>query len=239
MPATATITTYHDFEALQRARASEVDYNLANHRGHVIPINTDTASSSNNTHDLGATDHQWRSAYLQNPPYVGGVQLNKIEIGNVYGGSVPPYDVAPVGNLGRVGFLGDLDTDVRFEFLVPPQYRVGQRISLNMKGYPETTGSAVFYSTTHLYRQSLTSIVGTSTPSIVLTGTATIANSISGVFLEDTALKLTDANGLINGTTVTVGDVLSVQLKRAAVSATGDTNTGLWYLTNLSVDLNL
>ena len=238
MPATATITTYNDFEARQRARASEVDQNFLNHRGHVIPINTDTASASNNTHDLGATDHQWRSAYLQNAPYVGGTQLNKIPIGAVYDGSVPPSPVDDIGSLGRVGFQTDVDTDVVFDFSVPPQYRVGQRMSLNIRGYPETTGSCVFYSTTHLHRVDSTNITGSSTPAAVLTGTATLANSVAGLFVEDTSLKLTDASGLINGTTVTVGDILSVRLQRKA-TATGDTNTGKWFLTNMFVDLNL
>lgn len=237
MPATSTVTAYHDFAARQRAKASEVDYNFANHRGHVIPINTDTASSSNNTHDLGATDHQFRNAYLQNTPYVNGVQLNRFEILDIYDGSVMTELVDPIGELGRIAFPYDRDTDVRFQFVVPPQYRAGQRIALAMRGYPETTGSAVFYSTTRLHQINSANITSSSTPASVLTGTATLANAVAGLFVEDSSLKLTDASGLINGSTVSVGDVLTVQLKRAT-SATGDTNTGKWYAVGLYVDLN-
>lgn len=64
MPSTATITSYFTFSAPSRARATQVNNNFMNHRGHLIPINTDTATASNNTHDIGSTDHLYRNAYL-------------------------------------------------------------------------------------------------------------------------------------------------------------------------------
>lgn len=64
MPSSATVTTYYTFSANTKARASQVNANFSNHRGHNIPINTNTATASDNTHDLGASDHYWRSAYL-------------------------------------------------------------------------------------------------------------------------------------------------------------------------------
>lgn len=239
MPETATITSYYSFSAGTRAKSSQVNANLLNHRGHVIPIDPNTATAANNTYDVGSSDHQWRDGYFQNTPKVNNVQLNKFEIRNLYDGTSPPSIVEMVGALGRIGFSADLDQDVFFDFVVPPQYRVGQRISLNLKGYPETTGSCVFYSTAYLYRTGTTTITGSSTPAAVLTGTATIANAAAGLFQEDTQLKLTDSGGLINGATVSVGDVIAVQLKRPGLSAVGDTNTGKWFLTNLTVDLNL
>lgn len=238
MPDSATLTTFYTMTARTKARASQANHNWSVWRGHNIPIEADTAAASDNEHDLGASDHRWRSAYLGSTPYVNGVQTNRFEIQDIYDGSVATEIVDPIGDLRRIAFANDVDTDVRFHFVVPPTYKVGQRISLSLKGYPETTGSAVFYSTSRLHRMSLTSIVSSSTPAAVLTGTATIANAAAGLIQEDNALKLTDASGLINGVTVGVGDILSVQLKRAAASATGDTNTGRWFATNLFINLN-
>lgn len=237
MPETATVTTYYDFSGGRRAVADQVDANLANHRGHVIPIDPNTAAAAHNTYDLGSTEYQWRRAYLRDAPYIAGIQTNRFEIEDVYDGSVATEIVDPVGDLERIAFPADRDTDVRFQFVVPPLYTPGNRIALALRGYPETTGSAVFYSTSRLHSMSLTSIVGTSTPAAVLTGTATIANASAGLVQNDSSLKLTDANGLINGVTVTVGDLITVGLKRAT-SALGDTNTGRWFAVGLSVDLN-
>lgn len=240
----ATISAYHTFLANTRAKASEGNRNFSNHRGTALPISEDTATASDNAHDLGASDHRWKDAYiagasyLGRPPYVNGVQANRIPIDIVLDGSVPPYWVDPLGPISRVGFNHEFDNDVIFKVEIPPWYVAGQRIALDLKGYPETTGSCVFYSTAYLYKPNSTNISGSSLPAAVLTSTATLANSVAGLVIDDSTLKLTDAGGLINGTTVTVGDIIAVQLKRAAVSATGDTNTGKWFMLGLRVDLN-
>lgn len=59
-----TITTYHSFAPNTPARSSEVNTNFNNYRGTILPINSDTATSSDNTHDLGSTEHRWRSGYF-------------------------------------------------------------------------------------------------------------------------------------------------------------------------------
>jgi hypothetical protein len=235
MPSSATNTTFYDFVPRAKAKSSEVDHNFAVFRGHSIPINPDTQTSSDNLHDLGASDHRWRRIYLGEPPYVNGSQLGKIPIPVVLDGSTPPSVIQPQDDLARIGFPGDADSDVRFQFVVPSEYKPGNRIALTLRGYPEATGSAIFHSIARLYRMSITS--GVSVPAAVLTGTATFGNSTAGLFFEDSSLKLTDASGLINGTTVTVGQIISVNLKRAA-TATGDTNTGNIFLTDAIVDLN-
>lgn len=235
MGSTATVTSFFNFQPRTKAKSSEVNTNFSNFRGFFIPINPDTQTASDNTHDLGATDHRWRRVYLGEPPYVNGSQLGKIPVPAVFDGSVPPDVVDPADDLDRIAFRYDVDTDVRFQFVVPTEYKPGNRIALTIRGYPETTGAAVFHSVAKLYRMSLTS--GGSAPSAVLTGTATVNNSTAALFFEDSSLKLTDASGLINSTTVTVGNVITVQLKRAT-SATGDTNTGNIFLTDLVVDLN-
>jgi len=63
MPSTATITSFYSFTANTKARAGEVNNNFSVYRGHIIPVNTDTASASNLSHDLGSTDHRWNNAY--------------------------------------------------------------------------------------------------------------------------------------------------------------------------------
>ena len=59
-----TITAFYDFTAGGKARAAEVDANFSNFRGTYLPINEDTATASNNSHDLGSTEHRWRRGYF-------------------------------------------------------------------------------------------------------------------------------------------------------------------------------
>jgi hypothetical protein len=238
MGSTATVTAFHSFVARTKAKSSEVNTNFSNFRGFFIPINPDTQTGSDNTHDLGSTDHRWRRIYLGEPPYVNGSQLGKIYIDNVVGGSVPPCLINPQDDLSRIGFETTPDSDVRFQFVVPSEYKPGNRIALTMRGYAETTGAAVFHSVAKLYQMSVTSIDGSaSVPANVLTGTVTFPNSVAGLFFEDSSLKLTDSSGRINSVTVTVGQIISVNLKRATGDGS-DVNSGPVYLTDLVVDLN-
>lgn len=59
-----TITTYFEFTVGGKARSSEVNTNFANHRGTLVPINADTASSSHLTHDIGSSEHRWNVGYF-------------------------------------------------------------------------------------------------------------------------------------------------------------------------------
>lgn len=235
MPSSATITAFTTFVAGTRAKASEVNTNFDNLRGHLIPTNTDSVSSSNNTHDLGSSDHQWRNIYLQNAPIVNGVSSSKLEIQNVLEGSVPAEFMQAQDQLSRIGFPPDTDTDVIFQFEVPGTYSPGTRIGLNIKGYADTTGAATFYSVARFYRTDTD--YGISVPSAVFTGTADLPNSVAGQFFDDTTLKLTDASGLMNSVTVTSGDIITVKLQRVP-STTTDTNTGYVFLTNILIDFN-
>lgn len=65
MPSTATITSYFTFTANTKARSTEVNNNFSVYRGHIIPVNTDTASASNLTHNLGDSTHRWNNAYMK------------------------------------------------------------------------------------------------------------------------------------------------------------------------------
>ncbi len=63
MPSTATITAFYNFTANTKARASQVNTNFDNFRGHLIPISPLTATSANNTYDLGSNEYRWRDVY--------------------------------------------------------------------------------------------------------------------------------------------------------------------------------
>jgi len=59
-----TITSYFNFTPGFKARSSEVNTNFDNHRGTRLPINPTTATASDMTHNLGASDHRWAVGYL-------------------------------------------------------------------------------------------------------------------------------------------------------------------------------
>lgn len=65
MPSTATITAFYTFVPLTKIRSAHVNNNFDVLRGHSLPINTDTQTSSNLTHDLGGDGHAWRGVYNQ------------------------------------------------------------------------------------------------------------------------------------------------------------------------------
>ena len=66
-----TITSYYTFVPNTKARSSQVNTNFDNHRGTLLPIEENTQSASNLSHDIGATDHWWRAGYI-NEMYMGG-----------------------------------------------------------------------------------------------------------------------------------------------------------------------
>ena len=237
MPSTATITAFYTFAACTKARASQTNANFDNYRGHVIPINTDTISASHQTHDLGSSDQQWRNAYFKNAPYINGNQLGKLQIQTLMDGSSPCDVLEDASWLTRTSFRADETTGVVFQFVVPDEYTVGNRISLSLRGYCETaTSHFSLESCAALYKDSLTNMSLTS-PANVLTSTSDISPVSANQMFTNTSLRLTGATGLINSLTVTAGDQIAVYLKRTG-NATADTNTGYFHLTGVYVDLN-
>jgi len=237
MPSTATITAFYTFVAGTRARAAQVNTNFDNLRGHFIPTNTDTATASHQVHDLGSSDHQWRRVYLKEPPIVGSGGSPKFEVQIVIDGSIPT-DLIDNGNwLDKISFPAARETGIVFQFVVPDDYTVGNRISLSLRGYCETvTSHFALESCASLYKDSITNASLTA-PSNNLTSTSNIAPVIANTMFTNTSLRLTGATGLINSITVTAGDVIACYIKRTG-AATADTNTGYFFLTNILVDLN-
>jgi hypothetical protein len=63
MPASQTITGFNVFVPASMIRSAQMNANFSVFRGHLIPINTDAATSSDLTHDLGAPTHRWNNIY--------------------------------------------------------------------------------------------------------------------------------------------------------------------------------
>jgi hypothetical protein len=59
-----TITTYYTFQPGTKARSSQVNTNFSNYRGDLLPINENTISASNHTHNVGGPDHYWNYGYF-------------------------------------------------------------------------------------------------------------------------------------------------------------------------------
>lgn len=228
-----TITAYTTFVAGTKARASQMNTNLLNHRGTLLPINDDTQTASHQTHDLGSTEHNWKRIYLKEAPYINNSQVGKIRIEPLYDGATPPDIVDDIADSSRVAFPKTTNTDVRFSFFVPDEYTPGNRLALRLLAYAETAGTFSLETVASLYKASVTSATTTATNSF--TGTSSWGMSTAGLVLLNTDLKLTNASGLINSLTVTAGDKITVNLKRKAAS---DSVTGYLYLTDVMVDLN-
>ncbi len=108
----ATITEFFTFAPGTKARSSEVNTNFSNFRGTIVPINTNTASSSDLTHDLGATDHRWNVGYLGSVNLSGMTTTTNITfVGRTdltIGGAELKNGSATLTNfdIGGIGFAG-------------------------------------------------------------------------------------------------------------------------------------
>jgi hypothetical protein len=89
-----TITGYNTFAANTKARSSEVNENFSNHRSTLLPINADTQTASDLSHDLGSTEHRWRDIYADKLYLAGdttaGIYFKSTSTGNsaFYSGNV-------------------------------------------------------------------------------------------------------------------------------------------------------
>ena len=68
-----TVTSYSTFSPSTKARSSLVNTNFSNHRGTVLPINTDTATASDDTHNLGSTDHNFKKVFVASGFFTTGM----------------------------------------------------------------------------------------------------------------------------------------------------------------------
>lgn len=237
MPSSNTVTAFYTFVSGTRARASQVNNNFDIFRGHLIPIETNTATAADASYDLGSTDYRWRRIYLSETPYVNGVQVGQMQIPVLQDGTFPCDLIESNNDLDSVAFRSDETTGVIFKFVVPPEYATGNRLSLSMRGYCETaTSHFTMEMVSALFKASLTAMDSTALSNL-FTATSNISPALAGAYFTDSSLKITTASGTINSVTVTAGDVIVCALKRYG-NATADTNTGYFFLTNAVIDLN-
>lgn len=78
MPSTATITSFFDFTPNTKARATQVNTNFGAFRGHIIPVEPLTATSSHLSHDLGSAEHSWRFGYMQGVNFASATTTTRI-----------------------------------------------------------------------------------------------------------------------------------------------------------------
>src|SRR5690606_17703714 len=65
MPASATITSFYTFQGNTRARAAQVNNNFSIFRGHIVPVDPNTAAAADITYDLGSSEYAWRTGYFR------------------------------------------------------------------------------------------------------------------------------------------------------------------------------
>ena len=84
MPSSATLTAFYSFTALTTIRSAEVNNNFNTFRGHIIPIDPNTATAAASlAYDLGSSDHVWRNLYAQGL-YVFGDTVGSTPPANFY-----------------------------------------------------------------------------------------------------------------------------------------------------------
>jgi hypothetical protein len=105
-----TITEFNVFTPGTKARSNQVNTNFTNYRGTILPINSDTASASHLTHDLGSAEHRWKTAFCQTVDLSGSTTTSSPQITNdsstITGAFKFELNSATVGYMGSDGFDG-------------------------------------------------------------------------------------------------------------------------------------
>jgi hypothetical protein len=64
MPQLATITSFYTFSGNTKARATNVNTNFSNFRGHLLPIDPNTISCIGDTYDVGSVEYRFNKAWV-------------------------------------------------------------------------------------------------------------------------------------------------------------------------------
>lgn len=64
MPQFATITSFYTFQGNTKARATNVNTNFSNFRGHLLPIDPNTISCIGDTYDVGSVEHRFNKGWF-------------------------------------------------------------------------------------------------------------------------------------------------------------------------------
>jgi len=123
MPSSATITAFYTFAANSKARATQVNNNFDMFRGHIVPIEPLTTTSSDMTYDLGSSEHRWRSAYVREVDIRSNTSTgNTLKLGGDTSGASPGF-VFKVNDVevGRVATRGETTTAAKGGFAISPR----------------------------------------------------------------------------------------------------------------------
>lgn len=146
-----TITAYYTFNPRTKAKSSEVNQNFNNYRGSILPINTDTQTASDNTHDLGKADKRWRTGYFGTSLDMEGITSTgnaQIENSGITAGGIQfrindtvttrfhGNDTALATLTGSYGQIVILDTVLGLSFGASDAYGVGTTAAMLL---PRTT----------------------------------------------------------------------------------------------------
>jgi hypothetical protein len=104
-----TITEFNVFTPGTKARSSQVNTNFTNYRGTILPINSDTASASHITHDLGSGEHRWKTAFCQTIDIQGSTTTASLQITSdaaTATGFKLEISSLTVGRIDELGFNG-------------------------------------------------------------------------------------------------------------------------------------
>ena len=93
MPSSATITSFFEFTPGTKARSAQVDTNFSTFRGHVIPVDPNTAASADDTYDLGANlGPRWRQVYCRSVDFLSstttGASVEAVGVTNLTAGAL-------------------------------------------------------------------------------------------------------------------------------------------------------
>jgi len=102
-----TVTAFYTFSSGSKAQSAQVNNNFDVFRGDMIPVNSDTQTASDLTHDLGHTGHRWKDGYFERIILAGdtsaGTSIGTTSTGNIsftVGNSVA--SIIPVGGIAQL-----------------------------------------------------------------------------------------------------------------------------------------
>lgn len=132
MPSTATITAYYNFSPNTKARATQFNNNFDVYRGHIIPVEVLTATSSDMTYDLGSSEHRWRSAYVREVDIRSNTSTgNSLKLAGDTSGAAQGF-VFKVNDaeVGRVAFRGETISAAKGGFAISPRITLPQSTTI-------------------------------------------------------------------------------------------------------------
>jgi len=238
MPSSATVTAFYTFVSGTKAKSSQVNGNFDIYRGHLIPIDPNTATAIDQAYNLGSTEYQWNNLYVKNPPFINGVSSQYIKTEDLYDGVNPP-DQTDIGVAQSViKFSPGSDQDGYFKLPLPSDYIAGNQIKLRVWCHVDTVTTQIFEVSSYLFKNNTASAVSIESLPAAEVNTATLSfnTASSNKLITGEFFTVNDTGGFINSVTCTAFDYLLVNFKRVGSNA-GDSG-GAFYLADHIFNLN-